>query len=320
MKVHANAALGPAGRLALVRAIDGGMTQKAAAAAFCVAPATAHRWWHRWLSASPAERRSGSWVRDRSSRPRRQPRRLTAAEEGPIPRRSSTDPLRAAPARRDAAGRALNGRKVCSPETASRGCRAVRARATAAMSGLSPAPCFTSTSSASRALSAQGHAVTGERARRSRKVGWVYLHVVIDDHSRLVHVEQHPREDADTNAGCLERAIAEFKELGLAQPQAVMSDNAKVYGSRSFQAALERAGARHILTPPYTPRWNGKAERFIRTLQEEWAYAHTWATSTERTRALPSYIRYYNRRRPHSSWLGDRPPISRIHNLRGQDI
>ena len=97
-----------------------------------------------------------------------------------------------------------------------------------------------------------------------------------------------------------------------------MTDGAKVYGSRRFQALLARVGARHIRTPPYTPRWNGKAERFIRTLQEEWAYAHEWPSSTRRTRALRSFVRYYNRRRPHSS-LGDRPPISRVHNLRGQD-
>ncbi|MBK5220984.1 MAG: hypothetical protein JJE35_14580 [Thermoleophilia bacterium] len=84
MKVHGNAALGPAGRLALVEAIESGMTQKAAAAAFCVAPATAHRWWHRWRLASAPERRSGAWLRDRSSRPHRQPRRLSSAEEAPI--------------------------------------------------------------------------------------------------------------------------------------------------------------------------------------------------------------------------------------------
>ena len=84
MKVHANAALGPAGRLALVQAIESGMTQKAAAAAFCVAPATAHRWWHRWRLADEEQRSSGRWLLDRSSRPHRQPRRLSAAEEAPI--------------------------------------------------------------------------------------------------------------------------------------------------------------------------------------------------------------------------------------------
>ena len=98
-----------------------------------------------------------------------------------------------------------------------------------------------------------------------------------------------------------------------------MTDNAKVYGSHRYQGVLASAGARHITPPPYTPRWNGKAERAIRTLQDEWAYAHTWTTSHQRARALSSFVRYYNRRRPHSS-LGDRPPISRVHNVRGQDI
>jgi transposase InsO family protein len=82
--------------------------------------------------------------------------------------------------------------------------------------------------------------------------------VAEDDHSRYVHVEQHPREVAETNAACLERALVEFRELGLDAPQAVMSDNAKVYGSNRFQAVLATVDARHILTPPYTPRWNGK--------------------------------------------------------------
>ena len=96
-----------------------------------------------------------------------------------------------------------------------------------------------------------------------------------------------------------------------------MTDNAMVYRhSHLFAAVLAAHGARHILTPPYTPRWNGKAERFIQTLQREWAYAHQWQSSTERLRSLPSFLRYYNRRRPHSS-LGDRPPISRVHNVRG---
>ena len=97
-----------------------------------------------------------------------------------------------------------------------------------------------------------------------------------------------------------------------------MTDNAKVYGSRSFQAVLAAAGAADIRTPAYTPRWNGKAERVIRTLQDEWAYAHSWPSSHHRAKALTSFFRYYNRQRPHSS-LGNRPPISRVHNLSGQD-
>jgi transposase InsO family protein len=164
-----------------------------------------------------------------------------------------------------------------------------------------------------------GHAITGDKHDRNRGVGWEYLHVVIDDHSRLAYVERHPREDAETNAATLERAISWFAEQGLAPPEAVMTDNAMVYrNSRRFAAVLADRRIRHILTPPYRPRWNGTAERFIQTLQREWAYAHRRQSSTERLRSLPSFLRYYNRRRPHSS-LGDRPPISRVHNVRRQD-
>ncbi|HEX2503169.1 MAG TPA: integrase core domain-containing protein [Miltoncostaeaceae bacterium] len=98
--------------------------------------------------------------------------------------------------------------------------------------------------------------------------------------------------------------------------EAVMTDGARNYRTAVFQEALARAGARHILSPPYTPRWNGKAERFIQTLKAEWAYAHEWPSSLPRARALSSWLRTYNRRRLHSS-LGDRPPISRVHNVRG---
>ena len=98
-----------------------------------------------------------------------------------------------------------------------------------------------------------------------------------------------------------------------------MTDNALVYRrARRFSELLTSRQIRHIRTPAYTPRWNGKAERFIRTLQDEWAYAHTWPDSHARARSLLSFLRYYNRRRPHSS-LGDRPPISRVHNLCRQD-
>jgi transposase InsO family protein len=98
-----------------------------------------------------------------------------------------------------------------------------------------------------------------------------------------------------------------------------MTDNAWGYRrSNDFAAALDTIGARHIRIPPRTPRWNGKAERFIRTLDEEWAHGRTWPSSTQRNRALTSFLRYYNRRRPHTS-LGDRPPISRVHQDQRQD-
>jgi len=154
-------------------------------------------------------------------------------------------------------------------------------------------------------------------AQKRAGVGYVYLHCVIDDHSRYAYVECHRDQGGDTAAAVLGRAVEHFAALGMKAPEAVMSDNAFAYRrSNAFREQLAAHGARHILTPPYTPRWNGKVERFIQTLKREWAYAHSWPNSAERARAMPSFLRYYNRRRPHSS-LGDRPPISRVHNVCG---
>jgi transposase InsO family protein len=120
-----------------------------------------------------------------------------------------------------------------------------------------------------------GHAVTGVRdltgAEKRAGVGYVYLHCVIDDHSRYAYVEQHRDQGGDTAAAVLGRAIKHFAALGMEAPEAVMSDNAFAYRrSNAFRAVLTAHGARHILIPPYTPRWNGKVERFIQTLKREW--------------------------------------------------
>jgi len=113
-----------------------------------------------------------------------------------------------------------------------------------------------------------GHAVTGDRSKTGfatrHPLALVYLHCVVDDRSRYAYVEQHQSRDAATAAAALARAIDHFGELGLAPPEAVMTDNAYAYTkSRAFRALLAAVGARHITTPPYTPRWNGKVERFI---------------------------------------------------------
>jgi transposase InsO family protein len=145
------------------------------------------------------------------------------------------------------------------------------------------------------------------------------VHACVDDRSRYAYVEQHRDERGETCARFLRRALEHCAELGLDPPEAVMTDNAFCYRrSAPFQALLAEIGARHITPPPYTPRWNGKVERFIQTLKREWSDAHSWPSSPARARTLGSYLRTYNRRRPHSS-LGDRPPISRVHNVRGQD-
>jgi transposase InsO family protein len=320
MKVHGNAALGPAGRLALVEAIESGMTLRAAAAALNVAPATAHRWWHRYRVAGEAERQAGSWLRDRPCTPHRQPRRLSAAEEEPIlraRRQTNLGPGRLAGVCRRPRStiwkvlhrHGLSRRRGPGPATYRR------------YEWSRPGALLHVDVARLARFERPGHAVTGDRrktgADKRAARGYVYLHCVIDDHSRYAYVEQHPGQGGNTAAAVLSRAIEHFAALGLKGPEAVMSDNAFAYrNSRAFKAVLAAHGARHILTPPYTPRWNGKVERFIQTLKREWAYAHSWPNSAERTRALASFLRYYNRRRPHSS-LGDRPPISRVHNVRG---
>jgi transposase InsO family protein len=319
MRVHANAKLGPAGRLALVRLIEGGCSLRAAAAQSSVSVATAHRWWRRWLAADAIARSSGAWAADRSSRPRHSPRLLEEAEQQRIcqaRRRTNLGPGRLA----GLLGRARSTIwKVLQRHGLSRRARGQR-QTFRRFEWSQPGALLHMDVKRLARFDRPGHWATGRAEQhKTRGAGWVYLHVVIDDHSRYLYLEQHPREDAETNALTLERAIAHFAELGLPAPRAVMTDNAKVYTrSRRFQTLLAGIGARHITTPLYTPRWNGKAERVIRTLQDEWAYAHRWESSQQRTKALRSFVRYYNRRRPHSS-LGDRPPISRVHNVPGQD-
>jgi transposase InsO family protein len=304
-----------------VEAIESGMTLRAAAAALNVAPATAHRWWHRFKAADERERAARSWLHDRSSRPHRQPRRLSASEEEPIlraRRETNLGPGRLA----GICGRARSTIwKVLHRHGLSR--RRSSARQTYRRYEWSAPGALLHVDVARLArFNRPGHTVTGVRnltgAEKRARVGYVYLHCVIDDHSRYAYVEQHRDQGGDTAALVLDRAIEHFASLGLAPPEAVMSDNAFAYTkSNAFRAVLERHRARHILIPAYTPRWNGKVERFIQTLKRrEWAYAHSWPDSAERTRALPSFLRYYNRRRPHSS-LGGRPPISRVHNVRG---
>jgi transposase InsO family protein len=318
MRVHANAKLGPAGRLALVGLVGEGVSLRAAASACGVAVATAHRWWHRWLQASAEARASGAWAADRSSRPRRSPRLLEEQEQRRICQareRTNLGPGRLA----GLLGRARSTiHKVLARHGLSRRRRAPRQTFKRYEWTESGALLHMDVKRLAR-FDRPGHWATGRgEQHKTRGAGWVYLHVVIDDRSRYLYVEQHDHEDAETNARTLERALAHFSELGLGPPQAVMTDNAKVYGSHRFQGVLAAAGARQITPPPYTPRWNGKAERVIRTLQDEWAYAHRWPNSHQRARALRSFVRYYNHRRPHSS-LGDRPPINRVHNVRGQD-
>jgi transposase InsO family protein len=146
--------------------------------------------------------------------------------------------------------------------------------------------------------------------RRSRRAGWEAVHVCVDDATRLAYVEVLPNELAVTTAGFLERAIAWFTERGVEVRQ-VMSDNGSPYRSNLWARTCSERGIEHLRTRPYRPQTNGKAERFIQTMLREWAYAATYRSSDQRTKALGPWLEYYNCQRPHGS-LGKNTPISRL--------
>ena len=322
MSFHRNAKLGLAGRYALVSAIAGGMTLKAAAAAFSVSPATAHRWWHRWLEAGEEARGTLSCLFDRSSRPRRSPRQLSPQLEEAIcecRRRTGWGPRLVAGATGFAHSTVW---KVLRRAGLSRPPRQPREPAN---SYEWPCPgdlLHMDTSRYARFLR-PGHRVTGDRSQQSRRwmrpetrIGYEYAHAIVDDHSRLAYVELHLDEKAATVTGFVERALRFFAEQGIACKR-LMTDNGFSYvKNRSLRELLIREGIRHLTTEPYRPRTNGKVERFHQTMAREWAYGLSYRSSRHRAAALPHWLDHYNRGRPHSS-LGDRPPISRVHNVCG---
>ena len=319
MYLHANAKLGLAGRFALVSAIEGGASLRSAAAVFNVSPATAHRWWHRWLEAGEEARRSLSCLLDRSSRPRRSPRQLPpelAERICACRRETGWGPRLVAGATGFAHSTVW---KVLKRAGISRPPRAVREPAN---SYEWPCPgdlLHMDTSRYARFLRPD-HAVTGDRHRTADEkraaVGCDYAHAIVDDHTRLAYVELHDDEKAATVTGFLERALAFFAEHGIVAKR-LMTDNGFSYvKNRSMRELLAREEIRHITTQPYRPRTNGKVERFHQTMGREWAYGLAYRSHRERNQALPHWLDHYNRTRPHSS-LGDRPPISRVHNLRG---
>jgi transposase InsO family protein len=163
-----------------------------------------------------------------------------------------------------------------------------------------------------------GHRVNGDRRIRSRGVGWEYVHVAIDDATRLVYVEVLDDERAATAVGFLRRAIAHFAAFGI-RVERLMTDNGNAYRSTIHALACKTLGIKHLRTRPYRPRTNGKAERFIRTMLGGWAYGAIYRTSDDRRRALAGWLDFYNRRRPHRS-LGRQTPIERLHTLNRNNV
>ena len=162
-----------------------------------------------------------------------------------------------------------------------------------------------------------GHRITGDRSGAYGKAGWEYVHVAIDDHSRLALASVAVNECGDTATAFLEAAVQHFEQRGV-RIERVMTDNGPGYLSFAFRDACAKLNIRHLRTKPYTPKTNGKAERFIQTCLREWAYAETYSTSAQRTTALEHWLHHYNWHRPHTA-LNSKPPISRL-NLDGNNL
>ena len=158
-----------------------------------------------------------------------------------------------------------------------------------------------------------GHRVNGDRRTRSRGIGWEFVHIAIDDATRLAYVEVLADEKATTATAFLRRAVAHFRAHGV-QVERVMTDNGSAYVSLVHRLACKALGLTHLRTRPYRPRTNGKAERFIRTLLAGWAYGAIYRDSAERRAALAGWLDFYNRRRPHGS-LNHQPPLQRLEAL-----
>lgn len=153
---------------------------------------------------------------------------------------------------------------------------------------------------------------------RRHTVGWEYVHVCVDDATRLAYVEVLSDEKAVTAAGFLRRAVAHYAAYGI-KVKRVMTDNGPAYRGHKHRDACAELGLKHVRTRPYRPRTNGKAERFIRTLLSGWAYGAIYQDSDERRHALLGWLDFYNRRRPHGS-LSHQPPQTRLEALRGNNL
>jgi transposase InsO family protein len=319
---HANAPLTPNGRLRMVQLVEvHGLTFEAAAAASNVAKSTAWEWVRRWRAAGPQERRSLACLEDRPSTPRRSPRRLSDADHervcelrrrtgwGPRLIASEVD-LAHATVHRALRRRGCSRRPPLPREAVVRyewGC---------------PGDLLHMDTKRFARFSSPGHAVTGDRRRsgaeKRERVGYDFAHSIVDDHSRYALTELHPDERGETVVAFVRRALDELAALGV-RPKRILTDNAWAYThNRALAALLAERGIRHLTTRSRRPQTNGKVERYQQTLKREWALGQRYRSSQYRARALPHWLDYYNERRRHSA-IGDRPPISRVRNVPGQD-
>jgi len=302
VNVHKNAKLTPAGRVRLVHRLLSGESRRSVAEQTRQSVRTVTKWWDRWLAGDRE-------LADRSSRPHRMPRRLKRVVRRQIGK------LRRQ--RRSSLSIAYElGVPVSTVVTEQ------RRQGVARLPSLQPpAPVVryqrerpgellhVDTKKLGR-IGCVGHRIHGDRRRGVKGIGWEVLHAAIDDASRVAYSEVLDDELGTTAVGFLARARAWYAARGI-HIESVMTDNGSAYRSHVWRLALSAAGLRHLRTRPYTPRTNGKVERFIQTLLREWAYVRPYPRSWVRTRALRPYLRYYNLERPHTA-LGYRPPLARL--------
>jgi transposase InsO family protein len=306
MDIHKNARLTAHSRADLVRrVVERGQAVRVVAAAFGVCPRTVRKWVGRFRAEGP-----GGLV-DRSSRPHRMPRRTAATVERQV------EALR----RQRMIGQQIASELGIAPATVSRILRRLGLNSLKALEPAEPVRRY------QRAHPGElihldikklgrfervGHRITGKRTGNaaSRGSGWEFVHVCIDDASRIGFVQILPDEKKASAITFLKDALAFYKALGVTV-QRVMTDNGSCYRSAAFRQACQRHGLRHIRTKPYTPKSNGKAERFIQTTLREWAYATAYPTSHHRANALPTWLHRYNWHRPHGG-IKSQTPISRL--------
>jgi transposase InsO family protein len=306
MDSHKNAPLTPKGREALVRyVIDGRASQAAAARQFNTTPKTVAKWIERFHADG------GDGLRDRSSRPHSSPSQTSPATCAAI------EALR----RQRRTGKHIAVEVGVSPATVSRVLRRLGLNRMRDLEPAEPARRYERAHPGEMIhidikklgrFDKVGHRITGERAGQSnsRGVGWEFVHVSIDDHSRIAFSQILPDEKAQSAVPFLKAVVAYYASLGVAVTR-VMTDNGSCYKSFAFRDACKTLGLGHIRTKPYTPRTNGKAERFIQTALREWAYARAYPTSDRRAAELPNWLHQYNWHRPHGG-IKSQTPISRI--------
>ena len=312
MNVHKNARQTPRGREWMVSLAARGQTPQAVAGAVGVCPRTVRKWLKRHESEGVAG------LADRSSRPHRLYRPTPQA----IVERIET--LR----RQRLTGKAIAAEVGVSPATVSRVLRRLGLNKLSALE-LEPVRRYERENPGELIhidikklgrIGSVGHRITGRRTgvvNRHLGIGWEFVHVCIDDASRIAFSRVMKDERKESAVIFLKAVIAYYASLGV-KIERVMTDNGSCYRSKAFGRACKRLGLKHIFTKPYTPKTNGKAERFIQTSLREWAYARAYNTSDERTAELPRWLHRYNWHRPHGS-IGSKPPVSRL-GLTGNNL